>query len=109
MVQDELYCTQKVLSGHIFCATWNLPVKITHLKLGQVGTSIHSKRHVTICAELDGPHEFMTITVCVPNSGSEGDIRENGIARAKEFARGFSDLSTSLFPVRDNAAPSRRL
>ncbi len=66
-------------------------MKITHLKLGQVGTSSVSKRHVT------------------PNSGSEGDIRENGIARAKECARGFSDLSTSLFPVRDNAAPSRRL
>jgi hypothetical protein len=75
-------------------------MKITHLKLGQVGTSSSSKRHVTICAELDGPHEFMTITVCVPNSGSEGDIRENGIARAKEFARGFLDLSSSLFPAR---------
>jgi hypothetical protein len=73
-------------------------MKITHLKLGQVGTSSSSKRHVTICAELDGPHEFMTIRV--PNSGSEGDVRENGIARAKEFARGFSDLSSSLFPAR---------
>jgi hypothetical protein len=84
-------------------------VKITHLKLGQAGTSISSKRHVTICAELDGPHEFMTITVCVPDSGSEGDVRQYGIARAKDFARSFSDLSSSLFPVRDNAAPSRRL
>jgi hypothetical protein len=83
-------------------------MKITHLKLGQVGTSSRSKRHVTICAELDGPHEFMTITVCVLNNGSEGDVRENGIARAKDFARGFSDLSPSLFPMRDNAAPSRR-
>ena len=84
-------------------------MKITHLKLGQVGTSSVSKRHVTICAELDGPHEFMTITVCVPNSGTEGEDREYAIARAKDFARGFSDLSTSLFPVRANAAPSRRL
>jgi hypothetical protein len=78
----------------------NLLVKITHLKLGQVGTSSGSKRHVTICAELDGPHEFMTMTVRVPNSGSERNDRENGIARAKEFARGFSDLSPSLFPAR---------
>ena len=75
-------------------------MKITHLKLGQVGTSIRSKRQVTICAELDGPQEFLTITVCVPNSGSEGDDREYGIARAKEFARGFSNLSASLFPAR---------
>jgi len=84
-------------------------MKITHLKLGQVGTSSRSKRHVTICAELDGPHEFMTITVCVLNSGSEGDDREYGIARAKDFARGFSDLPPSLFPMRDNATTSRRL
>jgi hypothetical protein len=74
-------------------------MKITHLKHGQEGTSSVSKRHVTICAELDGPHEFMTITVRVPNSGSDRDDRENGIARAKEFARGFSDLSTALFPI----------
>jgi hypothetical protein len=70
-------------------------VKITHLKLGQVGT-----RHVTICAELDGPHEFMTITVRVRDSGSERDVRQYGIARGKEFARGFSDLSPHLFPPR---------
>jgi hypothetical protein len=79
---------------------WSLFVKITHLKLGQSGTSHRSKRNVTICAELDGPGEFMTITVCVPNSGSERDDRESGIARAKEFAKRFSDLSTSRFPVR---------
>jgi hypothetical protein len=95
--------------GHIFCVTGNVLMKITHLKLGQEGTSSVSKRHVTICAELDGPHEFMTMTVRVPNSGSDRDDRENGIARAKEFARGFSDLSTALFPVRDNATTSRRL
>ena len=52
-------------------------MKITHLKLGQAGTSISSKRHVTICAELDGPHEFMTMTVRVPNSGSEGANTES--------------------------------
>jgi hypothetical protein len=75
-------------------------VKITHLKLGQVGTTSHSMRQVTIRAELGGPQEFMTITVCVPISGSEGDDRENGIARAKDFARGFSNLSPSLFPAR---------
>jgi hypothetical protein len=75
-------------------------MKITHLKLGQVGTSIHGKRQVTICVELGGHREFMTITVCVPNSGSEREDREFGIARAKDFARGFLDLPTSLFPAR---------
>jgi hypothetical protein len=105
MVHDEkkskLYCTQASSSwGTYLRVTGNLLVKITHLKLGQVGTSSGSKRHVTICAELDGPHEFMTMTVRVPNSGSERDDREYGIARAKEFARGFSNLSSSLFPAR---------
>ena len=104
MVHDEkklnFTARREFFWGHIFCVTWNLLVKITHLKLGQVGTSSGSKRHVTICAELDGPHEFMTMTVRVPNSGSERDDREYGIARAKEFARGFSDLSPSLFPAR---------
>ena len=105
MVHDErkikLYCTQASSSwGTYLLVTGNLLVKITHLKLGQVGTSSGSKRHVTICAELDGPHEFMTMTVRVPNSGSERDDREYGIARAKEFARGFSNLSPSLFPAR---------
>jgi hypothetical protein len=75
-------------------------MKITHLKLGQIGTSICSKRNVTICAELAGKNEFMTMTVCVPNSGSEREDREFGIARAKDFARGFSNLSPSLFPSR---------
>ena len=44
-----------------------------------------------------GHQEFMTITVCVPNSGSERDDREYGIARAKEFAKGFSKCVR--FPV----------
>jgi hypothetical protein len=75
-------------------------MKITHLKLGQAGTSISSKRNVTICAELAGKNEFMTITVCVPNSGSECEDREHGIARVKDFARSFLDLPTSQFPSR---------
>jgi hypothetical protein len=83
-------------------------MKITHLKLGLLGTSCRSKRQVTICAELEGPQEFLTITVCVLNSGSDGEDRAHGIARAKEFARGFSNLSPSCF-LRDNAAPSHRL
>jgi len=83
-----------------FCVNGEPLVKITHLKLGQVGTSIRSKRQVTICAELDGPGEFMTITVCVPNSGLEREDREYGIKRAKEFAKCFLDAPNSLFPLR---------
>ena len=75
-------------------------MKITHLKLGRAGTSTCSKRNVTICVELAGENEFMTTTVCVPNSGSEEHDREFGIARAKDFAKGFLDLPASQFPAR---------
>ena len=92
----------------VFCVIGEPSVKITHLKLGKLGTSSRSKRQVTICAELDGPQEFMTITVCVLNSGSDGEDRAYAIARAKEFARGFIDLPTSLFPS-GNSAPNYRL
>ena len=99
--KNKLSRAERVLTGCIsYLTRGNLLVKITHLKLGKVGTSIHSKRQVTICAELGGHQEFMTITVCVPNSGSEREDREFGIARAKDFARGFLDLPTSTFPSR---------
>jgi hypothetical protein len=56
------------------------------------------KRHVTICSELAEKNEFMTITITVP-SGSDGEVRESGIARAKDFARRFADLAVELFPT----------
>ena len=55
------------------------------------------KRLVTVCAELGSPNEFMTITVAVPNNGEDGDIRACGIARAKDFARQFCDVSPLSF------------
>ena len=75
-------------------------MKITHLKLGQVGTSSSSKRHVTICAELDGPHEFMTMTVRVPNSGSEGGCSRIRNRTSQRVRKRFFNLSSSLFPAR---------
>jgi hypothetical protein len=81
LVDDEkrikLFCTESVLTERIFFVSGgNLLLKITHLKLGQVGTTSRSKRQATICAELDGPGEYMTITICVPNSGSAMEDRE---------------------------------
>jgi hypothetical protein len=64
-----------------------------------------SKRHVTICAELAGKNEFMTITITVQNSGSDGEVRGSGIARAKDFARELATLPMELFPT---GAPIRR-
>ena len=84
-------------------------MKITHLKLGQVGTSSGSKRHVTICAELDGPHEFMTMTVRVPNSGSEWDDRKYGIARAERVRKRFLRPVSVPVSCAITLTPSRRL
>lgn len=56
------------------------------------------KRLVTVCAELGSPNEYMTITVAVPNNGNDSDVRESGIARAREFARQFGDVAAQNFP-----------
>ena len=72
-------------------------MKITHAKLSSP-SSYRGKRLVTICAELGCPNEFMTITVAVPNDGTEQDIRKCGIARALDYARQFSETSPQSFP-----------
>jgi hypothetical protein len=75
-------------------------MKITHVKVTALGLSgSRAKRLVTICSELGGPNEFMTITVAVPNNGSENEIRESAIAKAKDFARHFAELPLALFPT----------
>jgi hypothetical protein len=72
-------------------------MKITHTKLTPPA-AIRGKRLVTICAELGGPNEFMTITVAVPNDDKEFDVCECGIARAKDYARQFADAPLEHFP-----------
>jgi hypothetical protein len=72
-------------------------MKITHAKLSSP-SSYRGKRLVTVCAELGSPNEFMTITVAVPNDGTEQDIRECGIVRALDYARQFGELSPQSFP-----------
>jgi hypothetical protein len=77
-------------------------VKITHVKLGQLQTpNSRGKRLVTICAKLDNPNEFMTMTASVPNGPDQPNLRECGVARAKDFARQFADLSLSVFPIQE--------
>ena len=45
---------------------------------------------VNIIVEFSGPTESMTLTVIVPNDGDEAALREQGIARAKDFALQFA-------------------
>ena len=74
-------------------------MQITHAKLGQPGTSTRGKRLVTICAELAKPNEFMTITVAVLSTGTEQDVCERGVARAKDFAKQFVETPLQHFPM----------
>jgi hypothetical protein len=74
-------------------------MKITHAKVGERKPTSRSKRLVTICAELGGPNEFMTITVAVANDGSDEEACEYGIARAKDFARQSADAPPQCFPA----------
>lgn len=75
-------------------------MKITHVKLCQFGAyNRYGKRLVTICAQLDKPDEFMTITVSVTNSPDHSSISAAGIARAQDFARQLADLPMDLFPM----------
>ena len=73
-------------------------MRVTHVKLGRA-ESRQSKRLLTICAELAGPHEFMTITVSVRNSDKEHDVRQQGIARTQDLARDFSNLPVGAFSL----------
>jgi hypothetical protein len=50
------------------------------------------RRLVTLRVDLGRPHETMTLSVRVPNERDNSAIREFGIARAKDFARRFSEL-----------------
>ena len=84
-------------------------MNITNVKLGQIGDpNSRGKRLVTICAKLDKPDEFMTITVSVLNHPDQPDgVRETGVARAKDFARQFADLSPELVPDAGEARRSK--
>ena len=74
-------------------------MKITHVKIAPCLTNNRGKRVVTICSELDGPSEFMTITVSVPSCGSDEQICQSAIAKAKSSAMHFAELPSALFPT----------
>jgi hypothetical protein len=78
-------------------------LRITHAKLSGLAPIGRGKRRVTICAELGTPNEFLNITVDVPGMGTEVEVCERGIERAKVFARQFAELSAEVFPCSDDA------
>ena len=72
-----------------------------HVKLGPVATTRQGKRLVTICVELASPHEFMTITVSVPHSDKVQNVCDQGVARAQDLAKDFSNLPLHVFPLNE--------
>ena len=51
--------------------------------LSAMAPTSRGKRLVTICAELGTPNEFLNITVDVQSMGTELEVCERGIERAK--------------------------
>jgi hypothetical protein len=49
-----------------------------------------TKALVNIIVEFSGSTESMSLTVIVPNDGDEAALREQGIARARDFALQFA-------------------
>jgi hypothetical protein len=104
--KDEIKCSRSLRNegskpGILRAGIGAVSVKITHVKLGPRGPTRHYKRLMTICADLAGPKEFMTITVAVMDEEREQDARKGGIARAKEFASHFAALPLQYFPTKD--------
>ena len=78
-------------------------MKVISVDIGFASRFGRQKRTVTVRVALgNSPDETMTITVVVPEDGDEGSAREIGLARARDFARRFSDLSP-LEPSRNRA------
>ena len=75
-------------------------MRITHAKLSALEPGSRGKRRVTICA-LGTPNEFLNITVAVPSMGTELEVCQRGIERAKVYARQFAELSSQAFPCPD--------
>ena len=73
-------------------------MRITHAKLSALDPGSRGKRRVTICAELGTPNEFLKITVNVPSMGTELEVCQRGIERAKVFAHQFAEVSAQAFP-----------
>ena len=68
-------------------------MKVISVDTGYAYRSGRQKRTVTVRVALGGsPDETMRITVAVPEDADEELAREIGLARAKDFARRFSDL-----------------
>ena len=71
-----------------------------------------TKALVNIIVEFSGPTETMTLTVIVPNEGDEAALKEQGIARAKDFALQFAAEIRHYFPFqpgpRDTYGQPRR-
>jgi hypothetical protein len=73
-------------------STFEVLVKVISVDTGYAYRSGRQKRTVTVRVALGGgPDETMKITVVVPEDADEELARELGLARARDFARQFSE------------------
>jgi hypothetical protein len=86
-----LWCTLTIARGTR--STIEVRVRVISVDTGYAYRSGRQKRTVTVRVALgNSPDETMRITVVVPEDGDEEVAREIGLARARDFARRFSDL-----------------
>jgi hypothetical protein len=67
-------------------------VKISSKIVGQGPIPTDANVLVNISVELDGPIEQMTISVLVPNNGTESEQSDCAMRRAKSFAHQFANF-----------------
>jgi hypothetical protein len=88
---------------HSEVVTGGWDVRITSVTVDPCG---RGKRLVTVRVDLSDRQESMAMSVVVPNEPDEGAVREFGIARAKDFARGFAELPSGNYQI-ERALPER--
>lgn len=67
-------------------------MKISSKEVGRGPVPMSDMVMVNISVEFNGPTESMTMSVTVPNVGTEKEKSDRALARAKGFVRQFADL-----------------
>jgi hypothetical protein len=83
-----------LLNSEVVTGGWN--VRITSVTVDPCG---RGKRLVTMRVDLSDRQATVTMSIVVANEHDEGVVREFGIARAKDFARGFAELPSGNFQI----------
>jgi hypothetical protein len=77
-----------------------MTMKINAKIVGYGPDSERTQALVNIIVEFAGPTETMTLSVIVPNEGDEATLKEQGIARARDYALQFAAQGQQKYRAR---------